>query len=150
MAIVKHSPLPPRGRFQDLAELRQRMLQLFEEPFGLPIFRESLGWMPEVDITESDTEIVLEAELPGMDKDDVEIEIDGNVLTLRGEKKQEKEEQEKGRYLYERSYGAFQRSFSLPATVKEEAVKAEFRKGVLRVALPKDGAPRGKKIQIAG
>ena len=150
MALVKHTDFPVRGRFQDLADLRRRMLHLFEEPFAMPMFREAVGWMPDVDITETDAEILVRAELPGMKKEDVDIEIDGNVLSLRGEKKEEKEEKEKDRYLYECSYGAFQRSFTLPTPVQEDQVKAEFRDGVLRVTLPKVGEARGKKVEIAG
>jgi HSP20 family protein len=103
-----------------------------------------------VDITETNGEILVKAELPGMTKEDVDIEIEGNVLTLKGEKKEEKEETEKEHYLYECIYGAFQRSFTLPTAVKEDQVKAEFKEGVLRITLPKSGEPRGKKIQIAG
>lgn len=150
MALVKHTDVPARGRMQELSDLRRRMFQLFDEPFGLPMFREPVGWMPDVDIAETDGEIVVKAELPGMKKEDVEIEIEGNVLTLSGEKKEEKEEKEKERYLYESSYGAFQRSFTLPTAVKEDQVKAEFKDGVLRVTLPKSGQPRGKKIEIGG
>jgi HSP20 family protein len=124
------------------------MFQLFDEPFPLSLFREPVGWMPDVDITETNGDIVVKAELPGMKKEEVEIEIEGNVLTLKGEKREEQEEKEKERSLYECSYGAFQPSFTLPTAVKEDQVKAEFRDGVLRVTFPKSGEPRGKKITI--
>ena len=150
MALIKHTEVPVRGRLQELSDLRRRMLQVFDEPFSLSLFREPLGWMPDVDITEKNGDIVVKAELPGMKRDEVEIEIEGNVLTLKGEKKEETEEKEKEHYLYECSYGAFQRSFTLPTTVKEDQVKAEFSEGVLRITLPKSGEPRGKKIEIAG
>ena len=150
MALVKHTQLPANGRMLELSELRRRMLQLFEEPFSLAMFREPVGWMPDVDISETDAEIVVRAELPGMKKEDVEIQIEGNLLTLKGEKREEKEENEKERYLYECSYGSFQRSFTLPTTVKEDEVKAEFTAGVLKVTLPKNGEPRGKKVPISG
>jgi HSP20 family protein len=148
MAIVKRGETPAHGRMQELADLRRRMLHLLEEPFGLPIFREPVGWMPDVDITETDSAILLRAELPGMSKENVEIEIEGNLLTLKGEKQDEMEEQEKEHCLYECSYGAFQRSFTLPTAVKESEAKAEFSDGVLRVTLPKNGAPHGKRIPI--
>jgi HSP20 family protein len=149
MALVKHTEVPVRGHLHDLSDLRRRMFQLFDEPFSLATFREPIGWMPDVDITETNGDIVVKAELPGMKKDEVDIEIEGNVLTLKGEKKQEKEEKEKEHYLYECSYGAFQRSFTLPTAVNEDQVKAEFQDGVLRVTLPKNGGSRGKKIEIA-
>ena len=150
MELVKPTQLPAHGRMQELSELRRRMLQLFEEPFSLAMFREPLGWMPDVDIAETDADIVVRAELPGMKKEDVEIQIEGNVLTLKGEKREEKEEKETERYLYECSYGAFQRSFTLPTAVKDDQVKAEFTDGVLKITLPKNGEPRGKKIAISG
>jgi HSP20 family protein len=148
MSLVKRTEVPARGPMQEFADLRRRMLHLFNEPFSLPLFREPVRWMPDVDITETNGEIVVKAELPGMKKEGVEIEIEGNVLTLTGEKKEEKDEEEKEHYLYECSYGAFQRSFTLPTAVQEDQVKAEFKDGVLRVTLPKSGEPRGKKIAI--
>jgi HSP20 family protein len=150
MAIVKRTDFPTFGRLQDLGDVRRRMLQMFEEPFGLPVFREAVGWMPSVDISETETDIVLKADMPGMKKEDVDIELENNVLTLKGEKKEEHEEKEKERYLYERSYGSFQRSFTLPSTVDETKVTAEFTEGVLKVTLPKSGQPRGRKIEIGG
>ena len=148
MDLVKHTQRPGRGR--ELADLRRRMFQIFEEPFSLSMFREPVGWLPDVNIAETEGDIVVRAELPGMKKEDVEIEIEGNVLTLKGEKREETEEKEKERYLYECSYGAFQRSFTLPTSVREDQVKAEFTDGVLKVTLPKDGEQRGKKIPISG
>jgi HSP20 family protein len=84
-----------------------------------------------------------------MMKDDVEVDLENNVLTIRGEKKQEKEEKEKEQYLFERYYGSFQRSFALPAPVDESKVRAEFRNGVLRINLEKSVQARGKKITIS-
>jgi HSP20 family protein len=150
MAIMKHSPSPPRGRYGDFDDLRRRMMQMFEEPFGMPIFGETAGWVPDVDMKETDGAILITAELPGMKKEDVHLEIERNVVTLSGEKQEEHEEKEKERYLYERSYGSFRRSFTLPTSVKEDEVRAEFHDGVLKVTLPKDGGPRGRKVEIAG
>ena len=88
--------------------------------------------------------------IPARDEKDVEVTLQDGVLSLKGEKKEEHEEKEKERYLYERSYGAFQRSFTLPSTVDETKVKAEFTEGVLKITLPKSGQPRGRKIEIGG
>ena len=148
MAIMKRVPLPearPRG---DIDDLRNRMLRLFEQPFSLPLFRESLGFVPAVEVSESDGSILVTAELPGLKREDVEIELENNVLTLRGEKKEEREDSAKDMYVYERSYGSFQRCFTLPTAVKEEEVKAEFTDGVLKITLPKTEQVKGKKISI--
>ena len=150
MSLVKRADVPARNRMQDLADLRRRMFEHFEEPFSLSIFRQPVGWMPDVDITESNGDIVVKAELPGIKKKNLEIEIEGNVLTIKGEKKEEKEEREKEHYLFECSYGSFQRSFTLPTAVEEDRVTAEFADGVLKITLPKSAEGRGKKINIDG
>lgn len=145
MALVKW-PSPT----EELARIERRMRRLFEQPFRLDVFAEEMGWSPAVEVVETDKAIEVTAELPGMTKDDVEISLERNVLTIRGEKKAEKEEQEKERYLYERYYGSFQRSFTLPAPVEESGVNAEFKNGVLKIHLPKAAEAKGKKIPIAG
>jgi HSP20 family protein len=85
-----------------------------------------------------------------MDQKDVDVSVENGVLTIRGEKTDEREKEDKKTYLYERSYGAFQRSFMLPTTVETDKIAAEFEKGVLKVHLPKDGEakPKGRKIEI--
>jgi HSP20 family protein len=150
MAIMKRPSAPAQSRYGDFDDLRRRMVQMFDEPFGFPIFRESAGWMPDVDISESDESFVVTAEVPGMQREDVHVEIEGNVLTLSGEKREQREEKETERYLYERSYGSFRRSFTLPAAVQEDRVSADFRDGLLKVTLPKDGGARGRKVEITG
>ncbi|MEX1183178.1 MAG: Hsp20/alpha crystallin family protein [Gemmatimonadota bacterium] len=131
-----------------LSHIERRMQQLFEEPFRLPFIAEDMGWTPSVEVTETDSSIDVTAELPGVSKEDVDVDLENNVLTIRGEKKQQKQEKEKEHYLYERYYGSFQRSFSLPAPVDESSVKAEFRNGVLRIHLSKAAQSRGTKITI--
>jgi HSP20 family protein len=129
---------------------------MFDSPFMLGTTRfprlETLAWVPPVEITESEKEIVMAFELPGLDKNDVKIEIDDNVLTLRGEKKVEhvEEDTKKEYFLKERSYGLFERSFTLPPTVYFEKVGAVFEKGVLKITLPKSEVvkPRGREIAI--
>ncbi len=110
--------------------------------------RGPLEWTPPVDITERDDALVLTAELPGMGKDDVEVELENNVLTLRGEKRSEHEEKEEGRHVYERQYGQFTRSFTLPRSVDADRIHARFRDGVLTVTMPKLERSGGKKIDI--
>jgi len=106
-------------------------------------------WSPSVDITENDNSYTVKVELPGVNKDDVKITMQENVLTIRGEKKQEKESKESNFHRTERSYGAFQRSFSLPSAVKSEKIEASYKDGILTVALPKSEASKPKQIEVS-
>lgn len=105
---------------------------------------------PIVDVIEKETEYQISAELPGLNEKDVEVSVADDMLTIKGEKKQEKEEKAKNYYLSERSYGAFQRSFQLPSGVDAEKIEANFQKGVLTVTLPKspEAQKKEKKITI--
>ena len=107
--------------------------------------------VPRVDVRENETEVVVEAELPGMQEDDVDITLRDGVLTVKGEKKSEREEEKDDFHITERSYGSFNRSFRLPETVDEEGVTADLENGVLRVTLPKkpEAVKAEKKISIA-
>lgn len=134
--------------------LHRQMNRLFEDAFSgtLPAFRAGTGasLAPSIDIKETDNGIEVEAELPGVDEKDVHVTLDDNVLTIKGEKKAEKEESKKGYYMSERSYGSFLRSFELPGGIDADKVNASFSKGVLKVTLPKPvGAQsKAKKIDI--
>ena len=142
MTIVK-------WRSPALSQVERRMQQLFDEPFRLPFITEDMGWTPSVEVADTESSIDVTAELPGVSKEDVDVDLENNVLTIRGEKKQQKEEKEKEHYLFERYYGSFQRSFSLPAPVDESSVKAEFRNGVLKIHLDKAAQVKGTKITIS-
>jgi HSP20 family protein len=110
-----------------------------------------MAWVPAIDIVESAKEFTLTAELPGIDQKDIDVSVEDGMLTIRGEKTEEKkEEEDKKVYLYERTYGSFQRSFALPPMVDGANVAAEFEKGVLKIHLPKsaDAKPKGKKVEI--
>jgi HSP20 family protein len=106
-------------------------------------------WMPPVDIYETDDAFVLKAELPGFSKDDVNIEMQGNRLILRGERKRETEAKEEQYHRVERAYGRFERAFTLPPTVDAEKVQATFKDGVLGLRLPKSEAAKPKRIAIS-
>src|SRR6185295_12504839 len=108
------------------------------------------AWTPSVDIFENKDEIVLEAELPGMNREDFELTIENNVLTLRGERRFEKRDEADNYHRVERAYGAFTRSFTLPQTVSGEGATAEYKNGVLRVALRKREEVRARRIEIKG
>ena len=129
--------------------LRREIDRLFDDTF----FGRGTGatWHPAVDIRESSKELRLDIELPGMQEDDIEIEVENGTLTIRGEKSAERKEGEEGRFhLVERTYGSFQRSFQLPQGVDEKQIQAEFDKGVLHISIPKAALPQPRRIQIGG
>ena len=139
--------------FRDLASLRSRFDRLFSDHFatlgdadGGEAF--SSSWVPSIDVLENDSEIRLRAELPGMNEDDVEITLENNQLTLQGEKKFELEENEGEYRRVESRYGKFYRRFSIPATVDQTKIDAQFSNGVLTVALPKAEAAKPKRIPV--
>jgi HSP20 family protein len=149
MAIVRFEP------FRDLVTIQDRMNRLFDEAFrGVPRAGTeddwALGgsWAPAVDIFEQEGSIVLKAELPGVDPKDVDIRVENNTLTLRGERRFDNEVKRESYHRVERSYGAFTRSFSLPNMVDVEKIKAEYKDGVLRVTLPKKEEAKPKQISI--
>lgn len=104
--------------------------------------------MPSMDVTETDKEIEITAELPGLEEKDVQINVADNLLTIRGEKKAEKEQKDKNYRLVERSYGSFERTLELPEGVNAEAIKATIAKGVLKVTVPKPAPVQAKKIEV--
>lgn len=105
-------------------------------------------WTPSVDISETDKEFVIKAEIPGVKKEDVKVTIESGMLTIKGERKMEKEEKGKKFHRVERSYGSFVRSFRIPDGVDESKVKAEFKDGVMNVALPKSEKAKSKALEI--
>jgi HSP20 family protein len=150
MAIVRFEP------FRDLLSLQDRMNRLFDESYrstqrGAPDDEWALGglWAPAVDIYEQGTDIVLKAELPGVDPKDVDIRLENNVLSLRGQRKLEGEVKRESYHRVERSYGTFSRSFTLPTVVDQAAIKAEFKDGLLQVVLPKREEAKPKQIQVS-
>jgi HSP20 family protein len=107
-------------------------------------------WNPSVDISETKDKLVIEADLPGLETKDVQVNITGNVLTIKGEKAEEKKEKEENYYRSERYRGSFQRTLSLPVEVKADKAEARFEKGVLKITLPKVEAAKSKQIKIQG
>jgi len=142
-------PAPFTRPFMD--ELPDRIRQMFEGTLSLdPV--EPMGWMPAIDLVERDNLLVLTAELPGLEEKNVDISCEDGVLTIRGEKVEERKEGEKEAdfHLWERRYGSFQRSFTLPRTVDIDRITAEFRNGILKIEMPKaaETRPKGKKIEV--
>ena len=146
MAIVRWEP------FRDLLSLQERMNRMFDESYrGRQAGEDwALGgsWAPAVDIYEQNGSIVLQAELPGMDPKDVDVRVENNVLTLRGQRKLDETVNKDNYHRVERSYGSFTRSFTLPNVVDTGNIKAEYRDGVLHMTLPKREEAKPRQIQI--
>ncbi|HEX7126266.1 MAG TPA: Hsp20/alpha crystallin family protein [Thermodesulfobacteriota bacterium] len=147
MAIVRWDP------FRDLAVLHERMNRLFDETLSRTRTGEPSeltgNWSPAVDVYENADRYVVVAELPGLTKDDVQIELKDNVLTLKGERKFADEFKDQTCHRMERAYGQFVRSFSIPAQVEAGKVEARFKDGVLTVTIPKAAAAKPRVIPIA-
>jgi len=141
--------------FRDLATLQDRIDRLFEESLGRlrPDWNgealQGATWSPAVDIVETDNDIVLRADLPGIDPKDVDIQVQNGTLTLKGERQFESDVKEDDFRRVERVYGSFLRSFALPQTVDSENVQAEYRNGVLELKLPKRPEAKPKQIKVA-
>jgi HSP20 family protein len=129
------------------------MDQLFDSFFGLTR-REGEGatsvsvWAPSVDVREDAGSFYVTADLPGIDRDSVDIELENNTLTIKGERRFEKKDEKENYHYIERSYGSFFRSFSLPRNVNSEQINAEFKDGVLTITIPKAEAAKPRKVQI--
>lgn len=147
MAIVRW--LDP---FRDLTSIQERMNQIFEDALARTRGRDEglrTGmWTPAVDIYEKNDAVVVKAELPGVERDQISVEVKDGILTLRGERKFERDVKEESYHRIERSYGTFLRSFSLPVSVDQEKVKAKFKDGVLEVELPKKEQAKPKQITV--
>jgi HSP20 family protein len=158
LPVEKEKRAPAPSSWAPFESLRQEIDRLFDDfhPFGLrrPLARafQSAAWSvaPAVDLVEKDVQYEITAELPGIDEKNVEVKIANGVLTIRGEKSEEKKEERKDYHLSERSYGSFQRSFRLPDNVDADKIEAHFAKGLLSVTLPKAAvaAANEKKIDI--
>lgn len=134
----------------EMAQMTNRLRRLFETPFDVELFPQTVGWVPAMEVTETADELLVTAELPGMTRENVEIFVEGSLLTLRGEKKEERTEDDRDRkvHVWERSYGTFTRSFTLPREIDSEKIRADFADGVLKLHLPKTEKARGRKIEI--
>ena len=147
MSILRYDP------FRDLRSLQEEVNRLFSTNLTRGFGEEGIGrgaWNPSVDIYENKDQIVLEAELPGMNRDDFELTVENNVITLRGERQFEKKDETDNYHRVERSYGSFTRSFTLPQTVSTEGATADYQNGVLRVTLPKRQETKARRIEIGG
>ncbi len=135
--------------YSGLSGLQEQMNRLFESTFPRRADNSALTtWAPAVDIYETENELVVKADLPEVNEKDIDVRVENNTLTVRGERKFE-EKTEKDNYLrVERTYGSFSRSFSLPNTVNNEAIKADYKNGVLTVTLPKRAESKPKQVKV--
>ena len=137
--------------WDELSSARREMDRVFDRYFNQPTTAQGLAvWAPAVDVRETNDALQVTAELPGLRPEDVNVTVENGVLTIGGEKKQEIQEgkEDENYYLFERRYGRFERSFTLPRTVNADQVKARFENGILTVSLPKAEEAKPRKVQI--
>ena len=143
MSIVRYDP------FRELRSLQDELNRVFISPFQSDSEESAKGsWTPSVDIVETEGQIVLEAELAGLKPEEVDVSIENNVVTIKGERKFEKKEEKDNYHRIERSYGSFIRSFTLPRTVVGDEATADFDNGILRVTLPKREETKARRIEV--
>ncbi|MGE0642154.1 MAG: Hsp20/alpha crystallin family protein [Nitrospira sp.] len=146
MALVRWDP------FRELEEVSDRLNRMFARPATRAANgKETMivaDWTPSVDISETEGEYQIKAEIPDVKKEDVKVTLEDGVLTIQGERKHEKEEKGKKYHRIERSYGSFVRTFSLPDVIDEDKVRAEFKEGVLNLSLPKSEKAKPKAIDV--
>lgn len=135
---------------KELSQLQESLNQLFEKFFGdRDMESEDALWFPAIDISETASEVIVRADLPGMTKKDVDISLQDNVLTIQGEKKRKKKTKHENVYIAERSYGRFYQTMTLPVAVQQDKVEATFANGVLSIRLPKIEGAQPKRIAIS-
>jgi HSP20 family protein len=143
--ITRYNP------FREFVTLQDRMNRLFRDPSGPEGQDESLtssAFAPPVDVYEDEHNVTLKIEVPGIEEKDIDVRIENNTLTVHGERKFEKEEKEENYRRVERQYGSFTRTFTLPNTVEQESVQADYDKGVLKITLAKKAEAKPKQIKV--
>ena len=132
-----------------LSGLQEQVNRLFESAFPRRSDNSALTtWAPAVDIYETENELVVKADLPEVSEKDLDVRVENNMLSIRGERKFEKKVEEENYLRVERTYGTFSRSFSLPNTISTEAIKADYKNGVLTVTLPKRAESKPKQVKV--
>jgi len=146
MTITRWDP------WRDLITLQEKMNKLFEDSLLRSKFGEeglvAGTWNPSVDIYETENSVVLSAEIPGVNEKDIEVKLENNQLSIKGERKFEKETKEENYHRIERSYGSFYRSFTLPNTIDQDKITAEYKNGILKVTMQKKEEIKPKSIKI--
>jgi HSP20 family protein len=147
MAITRYSY---RNPWRELDQLTNRLSRLFEDGSDSEMPANAGAWLPAVSVEETENEMILTAELPGVKPENVDVQLENNILTIRGEKREERKEGDENRryHLWERTYGAFHRSFTLPHTVRADDITADFKEGLLLVRMPKAPEARSRRIEV--
>ena len=143
--------ITPWRPFRDLERIKREMDRVWDSFFETKpgVKTVELGeWFPSLDVTETKDDFVVKAEIPGMDPKDIDISLNNDLLTIKGEKKEEKEEKEPNYHLVERSYGNFVRTVRLPGEVKSDKINASYKNGVLNISLPKSEEAKKKEVKI--
>ncbi len=156
MTLIRWKPLrdvtawhPVSDVTSEFTSMQREIDRLFDRFRGGMIDEgQTSTWLPAVDIVEKENDFLVSVELPGVDRNDVKITLQDDVLTVRGEKKQEKEEKGENVHRVERCYGVFQRSFTLPSSLKSDKIEASYDKGVLTIQLPKVEEVKPKQIEV--
>lgn len=146
--VPQHGPWSP---FEELARLRNELSRVMHAPFEdflAPVASFFEGWTPAFDLYEEKDRFTVKAEIPGMKKEDIDVSLNGNTLTISGERKQEEEHKESDVYRSERYFGKFQRTVTLPQPVDAGKVSANYKDGVLNITLPKTEETRRKQIEV--
>ncbi|AEH50122.1 Hsp20/alpha crystallin family protein [Pseudothermotoga thermarum] len=135
--------------FKPLRQLQREIDRLFEDFFA-PVTRRTfeVGFVPEIDVYETDKELMIEVEVPGMDKKDIKVKVEDGVLRICGEKKLEREKSDRNYHVVERSYGKFERAIRLPDYVDAEKIKARYENGVLTISIPKKEEKKAKVVDV--
>ena len=143
-------PFGELAPFRDFEWMRRDMDRLWNSFFERGTLRSEEGgeWLPSLDVAETKNEIVVKAEVPGLEAKDIDISLSNGLLTIKGEKKEEREEKEENYHLVERSYGSFARSIRLPNEVQSDKINASYKNGVLKIVLPKSEEAKKKEIKI--
>jgi HSP20 family protein len=144
-------PFRELAPFREFERMRREMDRLWDTFFegGLRRRTEEGGeWLPSLDVAETKNELVVKAEVPGMNPKDIDISLSDGVLTIKGDKRQEKEEKEADYHLVERSYGSFIRSVQLPKEVQSDKISASYKDGILKISLPKSEEAKKKEVKI--
>ncbi len=148
MALVRWEPFWSRNALPSINSLTRNMSRLFEDILERDEESSAFGWTPRVEVTEFEDHYQVDAELPGMERKDIKVELNNQILTISGEKHAESEKKDRNIHLRERVFGSFSRSFQLPAHVKSEKINAEYKNGVLTLRLPKVEEAKPKQIEI--
>jgi HSP20 family protein len=156
MSLWKKRPSASLSPLNDFARLRDEMNrtldQFFTDPFTLGVIEpkvlRSEGWLPAIDVSETDTEVAIRAELPGISAKDLDISVSGNTLTIAGEKEEKGETKDEGYWCCERRFGSFRRSIDLPDTVEPDKINAESDNGVVTIRIPKKPGAKPKQIEV--